>query len=74
VLLFATFAQSRGISLNDLEQTAAWLEEHDVPYSRDRRGAIGIVPKLTHGVMLEFVAGATTIYDSCSRACSSMYG
>jgi hypothetical protein len=32
-----------------------------VPYSRDRRGAIGIGPELTHGVMLEFVAGPTPI-------------
>jgi catechol 2,3-dioxygenase-like lactoylglutathione lyase family enzyme len=49
------------LEVRDLERTAAWLEDHDVPYSRDRRGAIGVGPELTHGVMLEFVAGPTPI-------------
>jgi catechol 2,3-dioxygenase-like lactoylglutathione lyase family enzyme len=50
------------LEVRDLERTAAWLEEHDVPYSRDRRGAIGIAPELTHGVMLEFVAASSSTW------------
>jgi catechol 2,3-dioxygenase-like lactoylglutathione lyase family enzyme len=50
------------LEVRDLERTAAWLEEHDVPYSRDRRGAIGIAPELTHGVMLEFVAATSSTW------------
>jgi len=49
------------LEVRDLEQTAAWLAEHDVPHSRDRRGAIGINPDLTHGVMLEFVGASLLI-------------
>ncbi len=48
------------LEVRDLEETAAWLEEHDVPHSRNRRGAIGIGPELTHGVLLEFVAVGST--------------
>jgi catechol 2,3-dioxygenase-like lactoylglutathione lyase family enzyme len=43
------------LEVRDLEQTAAWLEEQGLPFSRDRRGAIGVGPELTHGVMLEFI-------------------
>jgi catechol 2,3-dioxygenase-like lactoylglutathione lyase family enzyme len=41
--------------VRDLEQTAAWLGAHEVPYSRNLRGTIGLAPSLTNGVMLEFV-------------------
>ena len=44
--------------VRDLEQTTAWLESHEVPFSRDRRGTIGLAPELTSGVMLELVAAA----------------
>jgi hypothetical protein len=44
------------LEVRDLDRTAAWFEQHEVPHSRDRRGAIGIGPELTHGVLLEFVA------------------
>lgn len=43
------------LHVRDLDQTVAWLEAHDVPYSRDRRGTIGIAAELTSGVMLEFI-------------------
>lgn len=43
--------------VRDPDQTAAWLEQQGVAHRRDRGGAIGISPELTHGVMLEFVAG-----------------
>jgi catechol 2,3-dioxygenase-like lactoylglutathione lyase family enzyme len=46
------------LEVADLEQTAAWFEEQSVPYTRDRRGTIGIAPGLTRGVMLEFVAAS----------------
>ncbi len=44
--------------VRDLEQTVAWLEAHEVPYSRNLRGTIGLAPELTNGVMLEFVEAA----------------
>jgi hypothetical protein len=46
------------LQVRDLEQTAAWFEARDVPYSRDRRGTIGIAADLTSGVMLEFIEAA----------------
>jgi len=44
--------------VRDLAQTAAWLEAQKIPFSRDRRGMIGLAPDLTNGVMLEFVETA----------------
>jgi catechol 2,3-dioxygenase-like lactoylglutathione lyase family enzyme len=49
------------LRVRDPDETAAWLEEHDLPHRRDRSGAIGISPDLTNGVMLEFVGPAAAI-------------
>ena len=42
------------VTVRDLTTTVAWLDQHDVPYRRDAAGNIGVAPKHSHGVMLEF--------------------
>ena len=44
------------LTVRDLTTTAAWLDQHDIAYRRDRGGNIGVAPEYSHGVMLEFVA------------------
>jgi len=46
------------LTVRDPAATAAWLDEHDVPFRRDSGGTIGVAPEHSHGVMLEFVAKA----------------
>jgi len=46
------------LAVRDLEQTVAWLDAHEIPYSRNLRGTIGLAPELTNGVRLEFVEAA----------------
>jgi len=48
------------LRVRDPGATAAYFDAQGVAYRRSASGAIGIAPQDAHGVMLEFVPGATT--------------
>ncbi len=45
------------LEVRDLDRPRPGSTSTTIPYCRGRRGAIGVGPDLTHGVMLEFVSG-----------------